>query len=61
LVDGVVERMRFVVQRGDQFVGTLVITAVEQRNSAGQMKLVDQEVTEGDIVSAGPSFSAATH
>ena len=60
-VDGVLQRMRFIVQRGDKYVGTLVVTAVEQRNAAGQMKLANHEVTKGDTVMAGPSFPAANH
>ncbi len=54
--DGVSEQMRFFVQRGEQYVGTLIITIVQDRNAAGRMNLVNQghEVIVGDIASAHP-------
>ena len=53
--DGVLEGMRFFVQRGEQFVGVLVVTAVEPRRAAGRMKLIKTDVVEGDRISAGPA------
>ncbi len=58
---GVLPGMRFFVKRGELYVGTLVITNVEQRNAAGRMKLMADEVQieRGDEVTAGPALSAA--
>ena len=53
--DGVLPGMRFFVQRGEQFVGVLVVTTVEPRRAAGRMKLLKTDVTEGDRITAGPS------
>jgi len=53
--DGVLPGMRFFVQRGEQFVGVLVVTTVEPRRAAGRMKLVKTDVAEGDRISAGPA------
>lgn len=53
--DGVLPGMRFFVQRGEQFVGVLVVTTVEPRRAAGRMKLIKTDVAEGDRISAGPS------
>ena len=52
--DGVMPQMRFYVQRGEQYVGTLIIKSVDDRNAAGMMSLLqpDQEVITGDAVKA---------
>jgi len=54
--DGVEEGTRFFVQRGDQYVGTLIITRVEDRAAAGRMDVLkpDHQVTRGDVVTAHP-------
>lgn len=51
--DGVGENMRFWVHRGDQFLGTMVITAVNPRASAGKVELVQGEIQPGDEVLTG--------
>ncbi len=53
--DGVLPGMRFFIQRGEQFVGVMVVTTVEPRRAAGRMKLIKTDVAEGDRISAGPS------
>ena len=53
-VDGASSGMRFYVQRGDQYVGTLIVTEIAERDAAGRMKLVKHEVAVGDRVTAGP-------
>ena len=42
--DGIEPNMLMLVHRGDQYLGTLVITSVDQRQSAGRMKLVKNGV-----------------
>jgi hypothetical protein len=50
---GVEENMRFLVHRGDTYLGTLVITAVDTTASSGRMKLLTGEPQEGDQVLSG--------
>jgi phosphate/sulfate permease len=54
--DGVQERMRFFVSRGEQYVGTLMITTMGDRNAAGPMQIIqqDHQVRQGDVVAAHP-------
>ena len=53
--DEVLPGMRFYVRRGMQYVGTLVITTVYEREAAGLMKLATEiQVVAGDVVEAGP-------
>ena len=51
--DGVQDRMQFFVQRGDEYIGMLAITLVNDRSAAGRMDLTSKgrEVTAGDVVS----------
>ncbi len=51
--DGVAQNMKFLVHRGSQFLGTLVITNVDAQHSAGQMQLLQGKVVEGDLVLTG--------
>ncbi len=51
--DGVIENMKFLVHRGSQFLGTLIITTVDARSSAGRLELQQGEVTTGDAVLTG--------
>jgi uncharacterized phage infection (PIP) family protein YhgE len=52
--DGVSEGMRFMVHRGDQFLGTALIESVDATASAGRMILQDENITPGDAIYAGP-------
>lgn len=53
--DGVEENMLMLVHRGDDYLGTLVITNVDERQAAGRMKLVKGgvEIAVGDAVLTG--------
>ena len=51
--DGVVPNMKFLVHRGDNFLGTLVITKVDNRESAGRMSLRSGDIRVGDSVLTG--------
>ena len=51
--DGVAQNMKFLVHRGSQFMGTLVITTVDAQSSAGRMQLVQGKVAVGDLVLTG--------
>lgn len=50
---GVEENMRFLVHRGDTYLGTLVITAVDTSASSGRMTLITGDVQSGDKVLSG--------
>lgn len=51
--DGVIANMKFLVHRGNQFLGTLIITTVDAQNSAGRMQLTQGEVAVGDSILTG--------
>jgi hypothetical protein len=51
--DGVQENMRFIIARGDQYIGTLVVSMVDERSSAGRMRLEQAPVQQGDTVISG--------
>ncbi|HEX7010561.1 MAG TPA: hypothetical protein VF184_11295, partial [Phycisphaeraceae bacterium] len=51
--DGVQENMKFMVHRGDQFVGNLVIEAVDADASAGRIVLAKDQIQPGDAILAG--------
>jgi len=53
--DGLAENMKFLVHRGDQFVGTLVITNVDAKSAAGRMRILQGDVNKGDAVFTGPT------
>ena len=56
--DGVVQRLPFMVSRGNQFVGMLMIDQVDTAASVGRMTLIHGEVREGDRVYVGPELAA---
>ncbi|WP_432799491.1 hypothetical protein [Poriferisphaera sp. WC338] len=51
--DGVAENMEFMVHRGSEYVGTLIVTKVDARDAAGQLTLVNGAIQAGDTVLAG--------
>ncbi len=53
--DGLQPNMLMLVHRGDDYLGTMVITTSDERQSAGRMKLVKQgaEIAVGDAVLTG--------
>ena len=51
--DGVIENMKFLVHRGSQFIGSLIITTVDARSAAGRLELLQGEVATGDAVLTG--------
>jgi len=51
--DGVTTNMKFLVHRGNQFLGTLIITTVDAQNSAGRMRLTQGQIAEGDSILTG--------
>ena len=51
--DGVITNMKFLVHRGNQFLGTLIITTVDAQNSAGRMQLTQGQVAVGDSILTG--------
>lgn len=51
--DGVEENMKFLVHRGDQFLGTLIVTTVDAASSAGRLELLQGEVAVGDAILTG--------
>ena len=51
--DGVAPNMKFLVHRGSQFLGSLIITNVDMQNAAGRMQLVQGQVAVGDLVLTG--------
>jgi chromosome segregation ATPase len=53
--DGLAENMKFLVHRGDQFIGTLVITNVDLKSAAGRMRILQGDVNKGDAVFTGPT------
>jgi hypothetical protein len=51
--DRVSNNMKFVVYRGQQFLGTMVITMVDEDAAVGRMVLLQQPVRAGDAVRTG--------
>jgi len=51
--DGVEANMKFWVHRGEQFIGTLVITRVDAGVAAGRMQLLQGQVAQGDQILTG--------
>ena len=51
--DGVEPNMKFWVHRGEQFIGTLVITRVDAGVAAGRMQLLQGQVAQGDLILTG--------
>lgn len=51
--DGVSENMKFFVHRGDKFLGTLIITNVDQKAASGRMVSLVQDIQSGDAVLSG--------
>jgi len=51
--DGVAPNMRFLVHRGDSFLGTMLVTSVDKREAAGRMTLVSGDISAGDSVLTG--------
>ncbi|MCC7145544.1 MAG: hypothetical protein IT443_03790 [Phycisphaeraceae bacterium] len=51
--DQVAENMKFIVYRGDQFLGTLVITLVDEDSSVGRVVLQQGAIANGDAVRTG--------
>ncbi len=51
--DGVFENMKFYIHRNGTFLGTLVITKVDQKNAAGRMVSLVQDIQKGDSVLSG--------
>jgi chromosome segregation ATPase len=51
--DGVTENMKFYIHRNGTFLGTLVITKVDQKNAAGRMVSLVQDIQKGDSVLSG--------
>jgi hypothetical protein len=52
--DGVEANMKFLVHRGDQYVGTFVVDRVEAAVAAGRMVLSKGDVRSGDEIYTGP-------
>jgi len=52
--DGVSRAMRFMVHRGDRYLGTLVIETVDATASAGHVELQQDGIKPGDSIYAGP-------
>lgn len=51
--DGVQQKMKFLVHRGDNFIGNLVVEQVSERESAGVVRLQQGSVQVGDSVLTG--------
>ncbi len=51
--DGVEENMEFLVHRGNEYIGTLVVQTVDASKSAGVMEIEIQDVEKNDNVYAG--------
>ncbi len=59
--DRVQERMKFVVFRnGDELVGEMVVSMVDEQNASGMMTLMRDSVSEGDRVRTGPMFAGSS-
>jgi len=53
--DGVSQNMKFLVHRGDQYLGTLIITRVDSNAAAGRVELAQGDISVDDQVLAGGS------
>ncbi len=51
--DGVATNMKFLVHRGSQFLGSLIITTVDEQTAAGRMQLLQGNVAVGDLILTG--------
>ena len=51
--DGVERNMKFWVHRGDTFLGTVLVTAVEVDSAAGKVELSQGEIQQGDRILTG--------
>lgn len=51
--DGVEQNMKFIVHRGDQYLGSLVVTYVDTKAASGRMQLEKGQVAAGDQVLTG--------
>ncbi len=51
--DGVTENMKFYIHRNGTFLGTLVITNVDQKNAVGRMVSLVSDIQSGDSVLSG--------
>jgi myosin heavy subunit len=54
--DGVAPNMKFWVHRNGQFLGTLIITKVDQGDAAGRLQNLQGQVAQGDTVLTGTGF-----
>lgn len=53
--DRVRENTKFIIHRGSTYVGTMVVTNVDTKASAGRLTLGQGEIKPGDEVLAGPT------
>ena len=51
--DGVATNMKFLIHRGNQFLGTLIITKIDAQSSAGRIQLLQGQVVVGNLVLTG--------
>ena len=51
--DGVQENTKFLLHRGSNFLGTLIVTSVEAKAAAGRATLIQDGINKGDEVLAG--------
>ncbi|MCC6579373.1 MAG: hypothetical protein IT440_02965 [Phycisphaeraceae bacterium] len=51
--DGVEANMKFIIHRGGQYLGSMVITRVDANASAGRMTLMSHPIVKGDQVQSG--------
>lgn len=56
--DGVLENLPFMVYRGDEFIGMLMIEQVDTNASVGRMTLIQGQVEAGDRIYVGPELAA---
>lgn len=54
--DGVAQNMKFIIHRGDTYLGDLVITLVDDRAAAGVIRMAQGAVQVGDSVRSGGRF-----
>jgi len=48
--DGVKKGMRFVIYRGEEYIGDMVVSAVDPNESAGRLQITAATPTTGDVV-----------
>jgi hypothetical protein len=51
--DGVAPNMKFMVHRGNQFLGSLIVTTVDKKAAAGRLKSQQSSIDVGDNVLTG--------